>query len=149
MERDSILAHGISGFLSESMMERSDKYTASVDQKDGLLSGDDREPAQTHVQMPYSFKLLLQELQTMSIGPRLSTEDTRPTKSNHRPAAGTGEAEGTGGTGGTGGRGTEEPHHPFRRTHAQTDTQCECHTGRSRPVYRHVWERHPVRSIGA
>ena len=73
MERDSILAHGVSEFMRESMMERSDKYTTKIDQQDGLISNTD-DPHTTQVQMPYTFKLLMQELQTMSIGLRMVTE---------------------------------------------------------------------------
>jgi DNA-directed RNA polymerase II subunit RPB2 len=73
MERDSILGHGASGFLQESMMERSDKYEVNIDRKTGLISkgltvNDDK------VQMPYSMKMLLQEIQAMSIAPRLITD---------------------------------------------------------------------------
>jgi DNA-directed RNA polymerase beta subunit len=78
MERDSILAHGMSGFLNESMMERSDGHMVSIDNSDGLLSETDRAPHQTNVQMPYSFKLLMQELQTMSLGLRVITENNKP-----------------------------------------------------------------------
>lgn len=38
MERDSIVAHGIAGFLKESMMERSDKYYTHVCQTSGRLA---------------------------------------------------------------------------------------------------------------
>jgi len=73
MERDSILAHGASEFLRESMMERSDKYEVNIDRKSGLISkgqtvDDDK------VQMPYAMKMLLQEIQSMSIAPRLITD---------------------------------------------------------------------------
>ena len=73
MERDSILAHGLSEFLRESMMERSDKYEVNIDRKSGLISkgqtvDDDK------VQMPYAMKMLLQEIQSMSIAPRLITD---------------------------------------------------------------------------
>ena len=73
MERDSLLGHGLSDFLRESMMERSDKYEVNIDRKTGLISkgltvDDDK------VQMPYSMKMLLQEIQAMSIAPRLITD---------------------------------------------------------------------------
>jgi DNA-directed RNA polymerase II subunit RPB2 len=73
MERDSILAHGAGEFLRESMMERSDKYEVNIDRKSGLISkgqtvDDDK------VQMPYAMKMLLQEIQSMSIAPRLITD---------------------------------------------------------------------------
>ena len=73
MERDSILAHGAGEFLRESMMERADKYEVNIDRKSGLISkgetvDDDK------VKMPYAMKMLLQEIQSMSIAPRLITD---------------------------------------------------------------------------
>ncbi len=38
MERDSIVAHGIAGFLKETMMERSDKYYTHICQNSGRLA---------------------------------------------------------------------------------------------------------------
>ena len=35
MERDSLLGHGVAGFLKESMMERSDKFDMWLDNKSG------------------------------------------------------------------------------------------------------------------
>ena len=75
MERDSILSHGISSFLNESMMERSDKFTVQVDTNDGLISYDDKLENKKKVNMPYSMKLLIQELESMSIASRLITEE--------------------------------------------------------------------------
>ena len=37
MERDSILSHGISEFLKESVMERSDKFKVQIDKTNGLI----------------------------------------------------------------------------------------------------------------
>ena len=77
MERDSILAHGISGFLNESMMERSDKYKVNIDKRTGLISNnEDVDDNTVNVNMPYSMKLLLQEMQSMSIAPRLITDNS-------------------------------------------------------------------------
>ena len=38
MERDSLLAHGVSYFIKESFMERSDKYSFYISNKSGLLA---------------------------------------------------------------------------------------------------------------
>ena len=75
MERDSILGHGVAGFLNESMMERSDKYDVQIDKYTGLICYDDDKPLhdKNTIQIPYASKLLIQELQTMSISPRLVT----------------------------------------------------------------------------
>ena len=74
MERDSILAHGISDFLRESMMERSDKFAVQIDETTGLINYDEQNENHTRIEMPYAMKMLLQELQAMSIAPRLITD---------------------------------------------------------------------------
>ena len=71
MERDSITAHGISSFLSNTMMERSDKFTVQINPNTGLIDYQDNDSIKYNVQMPYAMKMLLQELQTMCIYPRL------------------------------------------------------------------------------
>ena len=76
MERDSIISHGISNFLNESVMERSDKFNVQVDTNTGLISYDDKKENKVNVELPYSMKLLIQELETMNIASRLITEDT-------------------------------------------------------------------------
>jgi DNA-directed RNA polymerase II subunit RPB2 len=85
MERDALLAHGASQFIKESMMERSDKYTFAVCRQCGLIA--DYNPQHSIrrcpgcqandvvvIQTPYSFKLLSQEMEAMSIQMRLSPE---------------------------------------------------------------------------
>jgi DNA-directed RNA polymerase II subunit RPB2 len=72
MERDSILGHGLAGFLKESGMERSDKYTVNVDEKTGLIAKEYNENS-VRVDVPYAMKLLLQELQSICVAPRLVT----------------------------------------------------------------------------
>ena len=108
MERDSVLAHGITNFLTESMMERGDKYYVAVCNKTGMLaiynpnknlffspmadgpvkfigSLDGKEMHIENVTkygrdfsvvcIPYSMKLLIQELQTANVQMRIITED--------------------------------------------------------------------------
>jgi len=72
MERDSILGHGLSHFLKESGMERSDKYTMKIDSTTGLIQGKADEHS-VRVEVPYAMKLLMQELQTLCVAPRLIT----------------------------------------------------------------------------
>ena len=74
MERDAIISHGISGFLNESMMERSDAFKVQIDTKTGLISYDNKMETKTMVNIPYCMKLLIQELESISIAPRLVTE---------------------------------------------------------------------------
>ena len=100
MERDSILGHGASQFLQESFMVRGDKYQSVVDPQSGLLApplkssglpptnedDDDHDtqhpnqttedddmtkPRRTVIETPCALKLLFQELQSMSIAPRV------------------------------------------------------------------------------
>ena len=108
MERDSVISHGAVNFLTESMMERGDKYHMAVCNKTGMIAiynpsknlfmspmadgpikfvgtmdgKDSRIENITKfgrsfsiVRIPYTLKLLMQELQTINIQMRLITED--------------------------------------------------------------------------
>ena len=80
METNAILGHGIASFIKESMTTRSDGYYKYVDGE----TGEDivyNEAADyytslhaTKVTMPYSAKLLQQELQSLAISTRLHTK---------------------------------------------------------------------------
>ena len=93
MERDALLSHGVTSFLKESMVERSDGPsldkkipTTNICNKSGLIGivnreksiyremGSDNNNDFSELFIPYSCKLLLQELQAMSIAPRIITE---------------------------------------------------------------------------
>jgi DNA-directed RNA polymerase beta subunit len=107
MERDGIIAHGMDGFLNESMMIRGDEYYMAVCNKTGLIAV--YNPSQniflspmadgplrfqgnleghlnvesisrygrdfSIVRVPYTFKLLMQELSAMNVQMRIVTED--------------------------------------------------------------------------
>ena len=87
MERDCMIAHGASSFLKERLMEVSDKYTVFICEKCGIIStGNPNKQLYeckkcnnysnfSQVYIPYSCKLLIQELQCMSIMPRMLTND--------------------------------------------------------------------------
>ena len=108
MERDSVISHGATNFLRESMMERGDKSYLAVCNKTGMtaiynpsknlfmspmadgpikmtgsVENDDLRVEHitkfgrnySVVCVPYSLKLLIQELQTMNIQMRIITED--------------------------------------------------------------------------
>ena len=107
MERDGIIAHGISHFLQESMMIRGDEYFMAICNKTGtiaiynsmrdlfispmadgpikftgnLLSEMNIDKITRFgrsfsiIRIPYSFKLLMQELMTMNVSMRIITED--------------------------------------------------------------------------
>ena len=69
-------SHGISEFLKESeVMERSDKFKVQIDKKDGLINYDDKKETKVNVEIPYCMKLLIQELETISVATRIVTED--------------------------------------------------------------------------
>ena len=76
MERDSILSHGVSSFLQESMMKRSDEYAVQVDESTGLIDYSESGTQKCSIQVPYAFKMLLQELQSMCIYPRVVVDNS-------------------------------------------------------------------------
>lgn len=107
MERDGVLAHGLSYFLNESFLVRGDEYYMAVCNKTGAIAiyNDAKNiflspfadgPINFHtnpdgtmniknvskfgrsfsiVKIPYSFKLLIHELQTMNIQMRIITDE--------------------------------------------------------------------------
>jgi DNA-directed RNA polymerase II subunit RPB2 len=95
MERDALIAHGLSKFLNEKMMYNSDAYATYVCDICGLFAQraprkeNKTEPSPsdvyycpncnnvnkiTKIMIPYAFKLLLQELMAMSVAPRIRTK---------------------------------------------------------------------------
>lgn len=86
MERDSILSHGMSAFLKESLVERSDKYEMPIDVESGDIAiynsaqrlfkprYESETNGVTKVKTPYAFKLFLQEMRAMGVAPLISTE---------------------------------------------------------------------------
>jgi DNA-directed RNA polymerase II subunit RPB2 len=97
MERDVMIAHGITRFCKERMFDVSDKYTTYVCKKCGIIApyndgtknkmytkSDfttyncktcDNTTNFARVEIPYAYKLMSQELQTINVVPRLITED--------------------------------------------------------------------------
>ena len=85
MEKDAIVAHGAASFNKERLLDASDKFDVHVCKKCGMIASyndskhihfcktcDNR----THfnlVKLPYSCKLLFQELISMNIAPRILT----------------------------------------------------------------------------
>jgi DNA-directed RNA polymerase II subunit RPB2 len=108
MERDSIISHGATNFLTESMMERGDKYYMSVCNKTGMIAVYNPSKnlflspmadgpikfigsiAENNIKVenitkhgrsfsivciPYTLKLLIQELQCTNVALRIITDD--------------------------------------------------------------------------
>lgn len=80
METNAIISHGLSGFLKESFIERSDKYNFYVDGETGDIAAHPTAKPKTQtftprIMSPYAFKLLIQELRTMALSPTLILED--------------------------------------------------------------------------
>ena len=86
MERDCMVSHGASRFVRERLYDVSDKYVVYSCRKCGniaqynndanihLCKACDNRVDFAKVEIPYSCKLLFQELNTMNISPRLITE---------------------------------------------------------------------------
>ena len=86
MERDCMVSHGAARFTRGRMYDASDKYSVFVCKKCGLIASYndsmnihhcrvcDNRADFAYVEIPYSCKLLFQELNTMNIAPRLITE---------------------------------------------------------------------------
>jgi DNA-directed RNA polymerase II subunit RPB2 len=86
MERDCMIAHGSSYFLKERLLDVSDKYGVYICKKCGLIATAnptnklyeckkcDNYGDFAKCYIPYACKLLFQELQTMSIYPRILLE---------------------------------------------------------------------------
>jgi DNA-directed RNA polymerase II subunit RPB2 len=96
MERDVLIAHGMSNFCKERLFDVSDKYSTWVCKCCGMIAPyNDGDKNSKHsntdfrihkcnvcenttefakVAIPYSYKLLSQELQTINVVPRIITE---------------------------------------------------------------------------
>jgi DNA-directed RNA polymerase II subunit RPB2 len=72
MERDSLIAHGISNFLNESMTLRSDAHEFLFQPETGLLDANPEFPT-TMVPIPYSMGLFIHEIESMHIQVKLSS----------------------------------------------------------------------------
>jgi DNA-directed RNA polymerase II subunit RPB2 len=86
MERDCMISHGASRFTRGRLYDASDKYSVHVCKKCGLIAAYndklhihhcktcDNRTDFAYVEIPYSCKLLFQELITMNVAPRIMTD---------------------------------------------------------------------------
>jgi len=88
MERDCVIAHGMAEFTKERFMECSDAFRCYSCNSCGLLSlvnptnsiwncrGCGNSTDFAHIEIPYAYKLLIQEMESMCISSRIVTKDT-------------------------------------------------------------------------
>jgi DNA-directed RNA polymerase II subunit RPB2 len=69
MERDALVSHGMSKFLTESLMDRSDKATIQFDRESGQFA-----TSRDMLDVPYAAALYTQELEAMHIDVQIKTE---------------------------------------------------------------------------
>jgi DNA-directed RNA polymerase II subunit RPB2 len=69
MERDALLSHGISKFLTESVMERSDKTTVQFNREEQTFA-----TSRETIDVPYAMKLYSQELEAMHVTSRIELQ---------------------------------------------------------------------------
>ena len=93
MEKDCMLAYGASSFLKETLLDKSDNFKMHICKKCGMLAVVNNEKKMfgckkcenysdfSEIRLPYACKLFMQELQCMSIGPRLITEKVAENRS--------------------------------------------------------------------
>ena len=92
MERDCVASHGVMEFTKERFMECSDGFHCYTCRKCGLIAianpvtniwlckGCNNTTEFASVHIPYAYKLLVQELETMNIGSRIFTQGAISTK---------------------------------------------------------------------
>jgi DNA-directed RNA polymerase II subunit RPB2 len=75
MERDCLITHGVSKFLNESLMERSDKTELLFQPESGLLDANP-ELVSTMLTTPYALGLTVHELESMHISMKLVSDSS-------------------------------------------------------------------------
>jgi DNA-directed RNA polymerase beta subunit len=71
MERDVLVSYGISKFLNESLMERSDKSEVLFQPETGLIDANAKSQP-SKLEIPYALKLIVHELEAMHISMKLA-----------------------------------------------------------------------------
>jgi len=88
MERDCIIAYGASMILKDRLLDESDKSDVFICERCGLIAYHDQKQRKYYcrvcgdkghvssVSLAYAFMLLLQEMQSLNIAPRLLIKET-------------------------------------------------------------------------
>jgi DNA-directed RNA polymerase II subunit RPB2 len=74
MERDALIAHGVSSFIEESFMKRSDAHEVLFQNSTGLLDTT-QDGEVTTLKMPYSMSLFIKEMECMHVSSFIKTDD--------------------------------------------------------------------------
>lgn len=89
MERDCFIAHGISHYLKEKLMESADKYNCKICNKCGVIAHNQKDYGYytcqlckgskyiSNISIPYNFKLLIQELNSIGIKIKMKLDDNQ------------------------------------------------------------------------
>ena len=93
METNALISHGISHFIQESMMERSDKSqlcvdgatgTSAVEHKHGVKSLlDENSTDFRRVNIPYTMKMLIQEMEALGLKAQICFDNKYEDKNNY------------------------------------------------------------------
>jgi DNA-directed RNA polymerase II subunit RPB2 len=106
MEKDSLLSHGMTRFLKESLIERSDKFEVQIDTETGFIKNLNEIENTRSIEAPFAFKQLMHELTGMGVRMHLVCDDDGQTasssSSSSSDAGGEEEAGGDDGDGGEG-----------------------------------------------
>jgi len=73
MERDALVAHGVSSFIEESFMKRSDEHEVIYQPETGLLDSTGNGPVE-NLRMPYAMSLFVKEMESMHISVSIKNE---------------------------------------------------------------------------
>jgi DNA-directed RNA polymerase beta subunit len=74
MERDGLIAHGVSAFIQESFMKRSDEHEVLYQPSSGLLDTTQKGEIVT-LKMPYAMSLFIKEVESMHVSTYIKTAE--------------------------------------------------------------------------
>jgi len=72
MERDALIAHGVSSFIEESFMKRADEHEVLFQSASGLLDSTQKDEQVDILRAPYAMSLFIKEMESMHVQPILN-----------------------------------------------------------------------------